>query len=125
MATTGPIRGTTAFAVFSAATVTTYFGFVLFAGWVVLQYGVKTTDFGWQVQRLGDGFYVASVTEQGPANGTLRPGDRIIAINGDPVSSESGLSLALRSIPGSSLYTVKLSRDGVHKEIFLKSHTKA
>src|ERR1051325_6996393 len=102
MATTGPIRGTTAFAALSAALIATYFAFVLFAGWIILQYGVKTTDFGWQVQHLGNSFYVTSVTDAGPANGNLRSGDRLLTINGEPVSSEAGLSLALRSVAGSS-----------------------
>jgi tRNA A-37 threonylcarbamoyl transferase component Bud32 len=105
--------------------VTTYFAFVLFAVWVVLQYGVKTTDFGWQVQRLGDSFYVSAVHDTGPASGSLRAGDRIIAINGEPISSESGVSLALRSVASSSLYTVRVQRDGEVREIWLRSRTHA
>jgi len=125
MAESGPTRGTTAFAALAAALVTTYFAFILFAGWIVLQYGVKTTDFGWQVQRLGDSFYVTVVHDTGPASGSLRAGDRIAAINGEPVSSEAGLSLALRSVAGSSLYTVRVHREGQVREIWLKSRTRA
>lgn len=125
MANSGPTRGTTAFAALSAALITTYFAFAVFAAWVILQYGVRTTDFGWTVQRLGDGFYVSQVVAGGPAQGNLETGDRIVTVNADKVSSEAGLGLALRSVAGSSLYTLRIVRNGMEKEVWLKSSTHA
>jgi hypothetical protein len=125
MAASGPAKGTTAFAALSAALVTTYFAFVVFAGWIILQYGVKTTDFGWQTQHLGEAFYVSSVSEHGPADGILIPGDRILALNGDPVTSETNLGLSLRSVAAASLYTVRIVRNGATRELWLRSRTRA
>lgn len=125
MAASGPAKGTTAFAALAAALVTTYFAFVVFAGWIILQYGVKTTDFGWQTQHLGDAFYVSSVTEHGSADGILKPGDRILALNGESIQSETSLGLSLRSIAASSLYTVRIARNGVTRELWLRSRTRA
>ncbi|MCC6392133.1 MAG: protein kinase [Bryobacterales bacterium] len=125
MAASGPAKGTTAFAALSAALVTTYFAFVVFAGWIILQYGVKTTDFGWQTQHLGEALYVSSVSEHGPADGVLSPGDRILSVNGDSVLSEASLGLSLRSIAAAGLYTARIVRNGTIREVWLRSRTRA
>lgn len=109
----------------ATALVTTFFAFTVFAGWVVLQYGVKTTDFGWQAQRLGEGWYVSSVAAHGPADGVLRSGDRIAGLNGEPLGAGAGFGVSLRSIAGSSLYTMTVLRDGVEKEVWLRATTQA
>jgi hypothetical protein len=123
MAVPGPSRATTAFAAVAAALVTTYFVFIVFAGWVLLQYGVKRPEFGWQVKRLGGATYVASVTGDGPAAGSLQPGDRVITVNGRPVETEAAVSLALRSVAGSSLYTLRVLRAGAERDVWLRSGT--
>lgn len=125
MALSGPIRSTTSFAALAAAMVTTFFAFVTFAGWVILQYGAKTTDYGWQAQRLGDAWFVSAVTAGGPGEGVLRPGDRIVEINADPISSDASLGLALRSIAASSLYTMKIFRQGQVRQLWLRAGSQA
>ncbi|MBL8177571.1 MAG: protein kinase [Bryobacterales bacterium] len=108
-----------------AATVAAYFAFTLYAAWVILQYGVKTADFGWQIQRIGQHLYVVSIEEKGPATGSLEIGDRIVAINGEPVRTEAELGIALKSVAGAGLYGLRVQRTGTEREIWLRSRTRA
>lgn len=125
MAVQPTTRESSVFATAAIVLAASYFAFVLFCGWVVLQYGMRTADYGWQAHRVGDGFYVSLVAERGPAAGWLRTGDRILEVNGVAVSTESGLGLSLRSIAGSSLYTMRLMRSGEKVDVWLRSQTRA
>jgi predicted metalloprotease with PDZ domain len=55
----------------------------LFAGVMISRYGTVTRDSGWKPVRRNGQWYVAEVDPQGPAAGTLQPGDLILAINDD------------------------------------------
>lgn len=125
MAVSGPWKNTPLYAGVAAALVTTYFAFSVFAGWTILQYGVRTPDFGWDCRSLGKEIFVASVKPEGPAAGVLQSGDRVVALNGSPVSTEAELSLALRTVAGVSLYTVGIHRQGQPRDVWLRSRTEA
>ncbi len=125
MAIAGLLRGSAVFAAVAGALVTGYLAFSVFAAWALLSYGVKTVDFGWQVQRLGNGWYLSGVTRDGPASGSLRPGDRLISLNGDFVLSARDLRLAMLSVSTSGLYTIKVLRDAQLKEFWLRPRTTA
>lgn len=125
MAESAPSRQNSVFAVLTATAVAAYFAFALYAGWVILQYGVKTADFGWQIQHIGEELYVVSIEEKGPAIGALLIGDRIVSINGEAVTSEAALGLALKSIAGSGLYSMRVQRRGIEREVWLRSRTRA
>ena len=125
MAESSPLRNNSVFSALMAATVALYFGFALFAGWVILQYGLKTADFGWQIQRIGDALYVVSIEERGPAWGSLEPGDKIVAINNTPVTSETELGIELKSVVGTGLYVLQVQRAGNEREVWLRSRTLA
>ncbi len=108
-----------------AMLVTAYFAFALYAAWVILQYGVKTADFGWQIQRIGESLYVVSIEEKGPAIGSLEIGDRILALNGAAIANEGELGVALKSVAGAGLYALRVQRRGQEREIWLRSRTRA
>jgi hypothetical protein len=98
-------------------------GFGLFSTWVLLQYGAKTTELDWQSQRLGDEWYVSNVLAGGSADGLLRAGDRIQAINGERTTSASTLGLMLRSIAGGALYSVRVDRGKGPQEVWLRARS--
>jgi hypothetical protein len=125
MAIAGLLRGSAVFAALAGALVTGYFAFSVFAGKVLLDYGVKTVDFGWQAQRLGNGWFLSAVTPRGPASGSLRPGDRLISLNGDSLESPEALRMAMLSVSTSGLYTIKVLRAGQAKEFWLRPRTTA
>ncbi|MDX1983348.1 MAG: protein kinase [Bryobacteraceae bacterium] len=100
----------TFFTASAALLITLSFAFGLFAVWILFQYGAKTTEFDWQAQRLGDEWFVSNVIAGGSADGSLRNGDRIVAINGERTSGASTLGLMLRSVAGGGLYCVKVDR---------------
>lgn len=52
---------------------------------------------GYEVPIVGDGAYVASVTEGGPSEGVLAPDDIIVAIDGQPIRLSDELVSAVRS----------------------------
>src|SRR5687767_13562861 len=65
--------------------------FGLYCLWALLYYGADSRSFTWSYTRTTAGsFEVSSVDPGGPANGLLKPGDRLLSING----SEFLLSLA-------------------------------
>ncbi|MBS1829771.1 MAG: protein kinase [Acidobacteria bacterium] len=125
MAEATPQRNHSAFTALTAVTVAVYFAFTLYAAWVILQYGVKTADFGWQIQRIGQNLYVVSIEEKGPAVGSLEIGDRILAINGEAITTEGQLGIALKSVAGAGLYGLRVQRSGAEREVWLRSRTRA
>jgi len=125
MAEVSPQRNNSVFAALMATMVALYFAFALYAAWVILQYGVKTADFGWQIQRVGQHLYVVTIEEKGPAVGSLDIGDRVVAVNGEAIGSEAELGIALKSVAGSGLYSLRVQRRGSEREVWLRSRTRA
>ncbi|MBI3208890.1 MAG: protein kinase [Candidatus Solibacter usitatus] len=110
----------------AATLVSTYFAFVLFACSVILQYGSKVTDLGWQIEVVGGSYYIAQVKSGGPAVGQLEAGDRVLEINGTALvnsASEVKLRAALRAMAGE--YSVRIIRNGQVKQVALRSESKS
>jgi S1-C subfamily serine protease len=67
-------------------------------------------------QNTPDGILLAQVFADGPAAGTLAPGDLITGLDGDDVTSNADLARALAdAVPGQEV-TVSLTRDGDARE---------
>jgi Lon-like protease len=60
---------------------------------------------------------VAQTVPGYPANGVLRAGDVITAVDGKPVTSESGLSTLIAAHPAGSTLTVTILRDGRTEQV--------
>ncbi len=52
---------------------------------------------GYDVQVVGEAAEVASILPESPANGVLKPGDRIVALNGEPIRMASTLAERIRT----------------------------
>lgn len=124
MGDSGLPQKTTAFAAAAAALVTSFFALMIFAAVVILQYGVRSVDFGWQGQRLGDDWYVGAIATEGPAQGILAVGDRVVGINGEAVSGLPTLVNPLNTLAGSDLYAVEISRSGQAMRVWLRPLTR-
>lgn len=55
---------------------------------------------------------VGQVEEEGPAEGVLRPGDRLLGVNGEPVRTTSALHEALAGTAEGEPVDIKFQRDG-------------
>lgn len=84
--------------------------FWLFAG--VMSYKYFALDkYGFRVSAEANGQYVMSVNPQGPANGKLQKGDKILAFNDDTRYSKSKLLYWLRATPEGQIYTLRIARN--------------
>jgi hypothetical protein len=86
----------------------------------VLRDGGRTRAFGWLAVRQPDGAYVLQVTPNGPADGTLRTGDVVVALDGDRSIGSSSPMAARQFILGDTEYTVTVRRDGREVTVPLK-----
>lgn len=116
---------TVLFGAAAALLISVVLAFGLFSFWVLFQYGSQSIEFEWQAQRLGDDWYVAHITPGGAADGALRNGDTIVAINGEPARQAASLGLMMRAIAGHSLYSVRVNRAGVQSDIWLRARVEA
>jgi Lon-like protease len=71
----------------------------------------------------GDGVEVVATIPDSPADGVLTTGDKVVAINGQPVKTTCDVGKAMTPVePGDSV-SVTLIRDGKHKTIELPTTT--
>ena len=78
-----------------------------------------------------DGAFIGTVIPQGPAQGKLQPGDKILALNGDQrfsrISRSAAISVGhfdwLRSLPEGQSYVLRIEREGIEKEIELSTNS--
>jgi len=66
---------------------------------------------GWAVRASRDGWFVSEVDGGGPAAGRMQPGDRLLAIDGDPRAAVIGVSY-WRKVRAGDTYRVDLERAG-------------
>ncbi|HYL37796.1 MAG TPA: protein kinase [Bryobacteraceae bacterium] len=67
---------------------------------------------GWRAAPVASGWAVAQVDHDGPADGKLRPGDRLLAIDGDTRVSRTGPLFRLTDAPPDRAYDVTIQRQG-------------
>ena len=91
----------------------------IFAGVMIYRYG-SFGKYGYEAVFRGDGWYISGVYPQGPADGKLQVGDKILAINGDTRVRHIGYGLKLFSVPLGQYYTAQVERQGVNQEVELK-----
>jgi PDZ domain-containing protein len=58
------------------------------------------------------GFGVITVDPKGPSHGILEPGDRLLTLNGKPISSSTAITAVLQSQTPGALVQVSVQRDG-------------
>ena len=103
---------------FLAATISSLY---IFAATVIYQYGHLDKDLGWEYGYSAGKAFVVSVDPGGPVHETLRPGDRILTINGNaPMPESEILRLTVLSFPGES-YTMRIARNGEQLDLPLQA----
>jgi hypothetical protein len=76
-------------------------------------------DAGWRPAQTGGGVQVWAVTPGGPAT-ALRVGDRVVSINGEPITAAAQVWRAWPGAPGVA-YTTVVERDGQRQEYTLRT----
>ena len=83
-----------------------------YATWVLATKGGDTTSFGWSEVQRKDGWYVSSVDPAGPAAAALRPGDRVIGLEGRPPAPGLGTRFQRLALGAQDVYRLEIERDG-------------
>ena len=92
-----------------------------FAGVLIVRYGSSSAVFGWEAT-YRNGWFVDHIDPGGPADGTLRLGDQILAINGNSRALiRLPLSEARRSLAAGERYSLRIARDGMQREYRLRA----
>lgn len=60
---------------------------------------------------------VAGVGDDAPATGLLREGDRIVAVDGEPVTTAGSVQRAVGAVPPGTELAVRVRRDGVDEDV--------
>jgi hypothetical protein len=87
-------------------------GLYVFGVSILARYGTITNDFGWRAVSTPTGSFVADVDPNGPAAGTLRVGDRVVAVGDDERLRGLPIEAGLARVPAGGAYAVHVSRDG-------------
>src|SRR5215216_5596631 len=80
----------------------------------------KDSDPGWTPYTIGSQVRVLQFGSAEPA-GLLKFSDEVIALNGQPVTSESQVSMLFRDIPPGSPYRITVRRNGQVLDFALQS----
>src|SRR3989304_4569478 len=88
---------------------------------MLVRHGGLVQDFEWNAERRGEGWYVTSVEPRGRAGGKLRPGDVVLAVNGDERVARVGPFFKLRANPVAPAYTVRVARGPEQLEFKLEA----
>jgi phosphoserine phosphatase RsbU/P len=73
----------------------------------------RASDPGWKVEFLRDRAILHSIKGGGPADGVLRAGDEIVAINGKRMYNGFEASMMIQRMPSGSSYEITIRRDGI------------
>jgi eukaryotic-like serine/threonine-protein kinase len=99
------------------------FAFAIYCGWGLFWYGSQARELGWSSAQRADGSYVTTVNSAGPAANTLRPGDRVVAIDGSEPLSRINPVLVARAMGASGVYGVRFLRSGIEQTAVLQVET--
>jgi hypothetical protein len=91
----------------------------------VARYGGHPRDLGWTFAIVNGRMVVGRVSPGGPAEGELRPGDGIVAWNGDRRLPLAGPVPFAFNLPGDASYALTIRRDGVEQTVTLARSTPA
>jgi hypothetical protein len=91
----------------SSAILLGIFSFQLFQ---ILSFGDILRSPGWSANASPSGWVVGYVQAYGPASGKLRPGDKLLAIDGDPRAARIGTYLFFYHKAAGERYTVEVQR---------------
>ena len=100
-----------------------FLGLYVFTGWMIVRYGTIRKDLGWEGTNHGSEWYISYVFPDGPAAKTLKQGDRILALNGDPRVGRIGPVFKLPDILSQAEYTIRISRGGDELDFVLSMPT--
>lgn len=104
---------------------------VLFAGLVALAafvfaiaslavHGGAARSLGWSATRAGDVWVVNTVDPEGPAAGFLRPGDRLVSLDGNTSVARYGPRYYRALLPIGTRYTLRVQRPGPEADRILE-----
>lgn len=90
-----------------------------YGAWLLVPTGARTVSLGWRAVRDGQAWHVAGIRPSGPAADDLRPGDRIVTMNGAPPLTTFGLYFDRRGLSVGDTYDLVVERDGERHELRL------
>ena len=94
-------------------------GLYVFASVIVFRLGPQSREPGWTAVRAHSNWYVRTVDADGPAAAKLQPNDRILAINGDVLFSQTDPALKLQYLASGQPYSIQIMRGGTQDEVRL------
>src|SRR6516165_1501481 len=94
-------------------------GLYVFASVIVFRLGPQSREPGWTAVRAHSNWYVRTVDADGPAAAKLQPNDRILAINGDVLFSQTDPALKLQYLASGRPYSIQIMRGGTQDEVQL------
>lgn len=83
-----------------------------YAAYHLIRYGGLAKTRGWSAARRNGAWTVAQVDASGPAANKLAVGDRIAAIDGQPLAAKTGPEWFLRDRPDKLSYEIAVEREG-------------
>src|SRR5262245_2951856 len=89
-------------------------------GEMIYQYGTLKKDLGWKIETVSGNYLVREVDPNGYASGKLYNGDRILAVNGNPIILGPGIGKLPLLIVGKS-YNLTVLRHGEKLDVKLQS----
>jgi PDZ domain-containing protein len=82
---------------------------------------VALEELGYSVTATGSGAVVEQILIDGPADGKLKPGDVITAIDGEPVRLRDQVGTIVRSKPAGTTFTFTVTRTGRTRSVKVKT----
>ena len=93
-------------------------GFYIFTVATIARYNTRTVDWGYDIELVAGEFWrVSSVDAQGSAAGILKPGDEIVAMNGDASTPPTAVMAGIESTRPGVPYRLRVKRDGTELEV--------
>ncbi len=78
---------------------------------------------GYTVPVTGEGAVIAAVGPDAPAQGVLKPGDVVVAVNGSPITLGDQLGTAIRSKPPGTTFVLRVERGGTPSDVSITTGT--
>ena len=98
-----------------------FIGFYACSARVIYLHGADDKVLGWTFEQRNGAWVVTEVEPHGPAAGKLKPGDRLLAFNGDVRAAQIGPRIFEDFLATDSPYTLRLRRNSRDLDIALRS----